>query len=254
MRHEVDADTFRADETDDLLDLLDQRGRRVREQEMRLVEKKDEPRFVAVTNLGEPLEELGQDPEKKRRVDLRRSDQFLRGKHIHHPAAPLVGLQEVVHVKHRLAEEGRAALLLDLEQRPLDGPDRRDRHMPVLGGELARVLTDQLQHRPQIFQIEDQQPRIVGHLEHQREHTLLRRVDAKQTAEKQRPQVGHRGTHRHSAAAEHIPEHDWRGAPLRRRRTDRFEALGEPGRQRTGGGHARQVAFDVGDEHGNTGR
>ena len=42
MRHEIDADTFRADEPDDLLDLLDKRAGASVEQEMRLVEKKDE--------------------------------------------------------------------------------------------------------------------------------------------------------------------------------------------------------------------
>ena len=71
LRHEIDADAFGSDQAHDLLDLLDQRGRRVREQEMRLVEEKDEPRLLGIANLRQPLEELGQHPEQKRRVQLR---------------------------------------------------------------------------------------------------------------------------------------------------------------------------------------
>src|SRR3546814_3774538 len=42
LRHEIDADALRADQADDLLDLVGQRGRRVVEQQMRLVEEEDE--------------------------------------------------------------------------------------------------------------------------------------------------------------------------------------------------------------------
>ena len=72
-----------------------------------------------------------------------------------------------------------AALLLDLEQRALDGADRRRRDVAVLGRELRRVVADELQHRAQVLQIEQQQPVVVGDLEDEREHALLRRVQAR---------------------------------------------------------------------------
>ena len=68
-----------------------------------------------------------------------------------------------------------AALLLDLEQRALDRADRRGRDVAVLGRELLRVVADVLQHRAQILQVEQQQAVVVGDLEHQRQHALLRR-------------------------------------------------------------------------------
>jgi hypothetical protein len=48
---EIDADALGADQPDDLLDLLQQRLRRVVEQEVRLVEEEDQPRLLRIADL-----------------------------------------------------------------------------------------------------------------------------------------------------------------------------------------------------------
>ena len=70
---EVDAHALGADETDDLFDLLQQDLRRVGEQEVGFVEEEDEPRLVLVADLGQPLEELGHQPQQEGRIGPRRS-------------------------------------------------------------------------------------------------------------------------------------------------------------------------------------
>ena len=64
----IDAHALGPDEADDLLDLLEQDRRGVREQEMGLVEEEDELRLVQVADLGQLLEKLGQEPEEEGRV------------------------------------------------------------------------------------------------------------------------------------------------------------------------------------------
>jgi hypothetical protein len=55
---EIDADALRADQAHDLLDFLQQRLRRVIEQEMRLVEEEDELRLVGIADLLKLFEQL----------------------------------------------------------------------------------------------------------------------------------------------------------------------------------------------------
>jgi hypothetical protein len=60
-------------------------------------------------------------------------------------------LHQVVEVKRRFAEQTFAILLFEREQGALDGADRRDGDIAVLGGELFRVLSGVLHHRTQVF-------------------------------------------------------------------------------------------------------
>jgi hypothetical protein len=60
-----------------------------------------------------------------------------------------------------------AALLFDLQQAALDRAHAGGADVAVLGGELAGVLAHVLEHRAQVFQIQQQQPVVVGDLEHQ---------------------------------------------------------------------------------------
>ena len=85
---------------------------------------------------------------------------------------PVAGLQQVVDVEHRLAEELVGALLLEREQAALDRADRRRRHVAVVGLELLRVVADVLQQRAQVLEVEQQQAVVVGDLEHERRARL----------------------------------------------------------------------------------
>jgi hypothetical protein len=72
LRDEVDADALGADQPHHLLDLVDQRRRRIVEQQVRLVEEEHQLRLVEVARFGQLLEQLGQQPEQEGRVQLRR--------------------------------------------------------------------------------------------------------------------------------------------------------------------------------------
>ena len=71
LRHEIDADPLRADQADHLLDLIQQRLRRVGEQKMRLVEEEAKLGFRLVAYLGQLLEQLGKEPQEKRGIEAR---------------------------------------------------------------------------------------------------------------------------------------------------------------------------------------
>src|SRR5437899_7628341 len=71
LRHEIDADPLRADQADHLLDLIQQRLRRVGEQKMRLIEEEAKLGFGLVADLGQLLEQLGEEPQEKRGIEAR---------------------------------------------------------------------------------------------------------------------------------------------------------------------------------------
>ena len=73
-----------------------------------------------------------------------------------------VGLDQVVDVEHRFAEEFVAALLFEREQTALDRADRGGGDVAVARREIALVVADELDHRTQIFEIDQQQVVVVG--------------------------------------------------------------------------------------------
>ena len=250
LSDEIDADAFRSDQAHDLLHFLEKRRGRVRKQKVRFVEEEHEHGLVGIADFGQALEQFREQPQQKCGVQLRRADQVVGGEDVHDTAAVWSGPQQVVDVEHRLAEEGCAALLLDLEERALDGADRRRRDIPVAGAKLGGAIGGKLQHRAKILEIEQQQAVVVRDLEHQREHALLRGVQVEQAAEEQRTEIGDRGANRIAAPPEHVPENGRRRAPLRLGEPDRLQPIAHLRRCRSGGGHARQVALDVGEEDG----
>src|SRR6478609_929027 len=82
LRHEINADTLRADETHDLLDCAHELLWCIVEEEMRLVEKEDQFRLFGIADLRQLLEQFGEEPEQKRRVETRRGHEFFRREHV----------------------------------------------------------------------------------------------------------------------------------------------------------------------------
>ena len=95
LRHEIDADALRSDQAHDLFDLVDERGRRIVEQQMRFVKEEDELRLVGIADLGKRLEHLGQQPEQEGRIKLRTGHQLVGGKDVHIAAALVVALDHI---------------------------------------------------------------------------------------------------------------------------------------------------------------
>ena len=92
-------------------------------------------------------------------------------------------------IEHRLAKEVVPALLSDLKQCTLDCTDRGGRNIAILNSEILRVVAHKLQHCTKVFHVKEQQAIIVGNLENQGQHALLRIVQIEQLAQQQRPHV-----------------------------------------------------------------
>ena len=148
LRNEVDADPLGSDESHDLLDLVLEGLRDVFEEQVRLVEEEDEFGLRQIAHFGKLLEELREEPEQERGVDLGRLHQPVGHEDVDDPPALCVGLHEIVDVEGGLAEKLFAALLLDDEQIALDRPDAGLGDVSVLDLELVRVVPHVLRHGP----------------------------------------------------------------------------------------------------------
>src|SRR5262249_15869856 len=140
---------------------------------------------LGIADLRQSLEKFGKHPQQKCGVDLRRPDQLVRNHDIHDPSSA-VSLKKILDVEHRLAKELVPALLLDFCERALYRANRRGGNVSVLGPEFLCAIADRLQHRTQVFQIQQQQSGIVRDLEHKREYALLGGIQVEQPTEQQR--------------------------------------------------------------------
>src|SRR5262249_27032158 len=127
LGHEIDADTLRADQPDDLFDLVHQRLGRVVKQEMRLVEEEDEFWFRRVADLGQLLEQLGQHPEQEGRIQPRALHQLVGNENVDHAPAVTIGTHEILQRKRRFAEKSCPTLVFQHQQLALNGSNRRPR-------------------------------------------------------------------------------------------------------------------------------
>ena len=253
LRDEVHADALRADQPHDLLDLVEQRLRRVVEQQVRLVEEEHELRLVGVADLGQLLEQLRQQPQQERRVEPRRLHQLVGGEDVDDAAAvrrsacrsSMLSIGSPKNLSPPCCSSASRPRWIA----PIAGGARRCRTRCV---NLLRVVADVLQHRAQVLQVEQQQAVVVGDLEHQlRARPACVSFRLSMRAEQQRAHVGDGGAHRMALLAEHVPER----RPGRRAnagassverfsRVRRASAISAPGWRDAG-----EVALDVGHEH-----
>ena len=130
---EVDADALGADQPHHLLDLLQQRLGRVVEQQVRLVEEEHELRLVEVADLGQLLEQLGEQPEQEGRVEPAALCMSLSAARMLMTPRPCASVCiRSSRFERGLAEEAFAALLLEREQAALDRADAGRRDVAVL--------------------------------------------------------------------------------------------------------------------------
>ena len=72
-----------------------------------------------------------------------------------------------------LAEEDVAALVLQPQQRPLDGADALGRHVPVGGDQASPIVVHVGEHGAQVLKIDELQAVVVRHTVHDVEDTRL---------------------------------------------------------------------------------
>src|SRR5919108_3879571 len=140
---------------------------------MGLIKKENQFRFVGIADLRQPFKQLGEQPEKKCRIKLRRINHFVRRKNIDHASSIAISLHHVVKVQGWLAKKLIRPLPFEFQQPALDGANARLGNIAVLSLELSRVIADVLQQGTKIFEIEQQQAVVVGNLEDQSQHTAL---------------------------------------------------------------------------------
>ena len=90
--------------------------------------------------------------------------------------------------------------------------NRRGCNVAVGRADFLRILANPLQHRAQIFEIEQQQPAFIRHAEHNVQHPFLGVVQLQQPRQHQRPHLRHRGANRVTGLPEQIPEHHRKAA------------------------------------------
>ena len=91
----IHADALAAHQPHHQLDALDQRLRRILEQQVRLVEEEHQLGLVEVADLGQLLEQLRQHPQQEGGVQARRIEQLVGGQDVDHALAVVDGLHEV---------------------------------------------------------------------------------------------------------------------------------------------------------------
>ena len=249
----IDADPLGPDQPRDLFDLVHQCLGRVVEQQVRLVEEEHQPRLVRVAHLGQRLEQFGQQPQQERRVEPGRPHQAVGGKDRDHAAPVGVGAHQVGQLQRRLAEDRRAALVLEHQQRALDRPDRLDRDIAITQRQVRALFADPDQQRLKVLEVEQRQPLFVGHAERDVQHTLLRLAQFQQSGQQQRPHLADRGPDRVALLAEEIPEQHRKGGIGIIGQADRGRAAGKGVMQlelgTAGLGQPAQVALHVRQDH-----
>ena len=143
-----------ADQTHDLLHLFEQCFRCVFKQQMRFVKEERDLRFVKVARLRQQLIQLGEHPEQKRAVKHRMLEQLGAFEDVHHAAAVVCPVEPVGDIERRFAEKQVAALVLECEQRALDGADGLRRNVAVADLIVVGVVRHKLQHGAQILEVE----------------------------------------------------------------------------------------------------
>ena len=251
LRDEINADALGADEAHDLLHRVEKRLGRAVEQKMRLVEEEDELGFVGVAHLGQRLEQFRKHPQQEGRVETRTAHQLVGGEDVDDPL-PALGADEVLQVERRLAEEGAGALVLQHQQLPLDRAHGRGGDVAELLLQLGPVVRDELEHRPEVLQVVQDEAVLVGDAEDDVDDAFLDVVRLDEAREQQRPHFGDRGADRMALLAEEVPEHHRKlvGLPFEAQFSG---ALGEMLLRLAGHGDAREVALHVGGEHRHAG-
>ena len=264
LGHEIDADPFGADQPHHLFDLVHQRLRRIVEQQMRLVEEKDELGFRRIACLRQLLEQLRQHPQQEGRVQPRALHQLVGHQDVDHAPAVAVGAHEILQRQRRLAEKFRAALVFQYQQLALDGSDcrlgdvaeplrgladRRQRIVVAVSPLLAAVRDDRIQQRPKILHIDQCKAVVVGDTERNVQHAFLYIIQIKHPRQQQRPHFGDSGAHRMALLAEYIPKYrrELVGLEVEAHVAGPFddEILGF-----ADFGDAGEVSLDVGGKHG----
>ena len=115
-------------------------------------------------------------------------------------------MHEVVQLEARFAEEHVGALVLEGQEVPLDRPDAGRRDPAIFRLEFVGVVPGVLGQGPEVFEVEEVEPAIVGDAEDDAHDPALDVVEIEEAREKEGPHVGHGRPYRMALLAEDVPE------------------------------------------------
>ena len=139
---------------------------------MGLVEEEHQLGKFHITHLGHLRVQLGDEPQQESGVELWLEHKLVCHEHVHYALA-ILGVEKVLDVEGRLAEELLSALVLKGEDGALDGSDAGGGDVSVLGGETGCVLAYEIQHHTQVLEVQEQQIRLVSDPEEYVQHSFL---------------------------------------------------------------------------------
>ena len=206
LGYEVDADTLGTDETDDLVDLLDKEGRCIVKEQVRFIKEEYDLRLIEIANLRQILVELAHEPQEECRVEKRLVKELCRIENIDHSASGGIGLQEVQNIESRLGEERLGTLVSKKRDASLDRADRRGGDVTIGKFVFVSVVTDVGEQETEVLKVKDQESLIISDAEDHGHNRALYIGKTQHTAEKDRTELGDRGSHRDAHRSENIVE------------------------------------------------
>src|SRR5262249_16263203 len=133
-------------------------------------------------------------------------DQLVGGENIHDTATIAIGTQKIREIERGLAKERFGALVFEHQQLPLHSAHRRRRDIAVLFLQLGGMIGDETKNRPQVLQVEQRKPLLVGDAERNIENAFLGIIELQETRQQQRAHFGNRRADWVALLAENVPE------------------------------------------------
>ena len=247
---EPDADALGTDQPHHLLHLLHQGLWGSVEQKMGLVEEEGQLGLVQVARFGQHFIQLGEHPQQEGGVQQGMLEQLLALQNVHDAPAVFRPVHPVGNIQSGLAEEDVAALVLQLQQRTLDGAHGLAGDVAVGQLVLLGIVTHVLDHAPQVLQVDEQQPLVVGDAEYNAQDAALGAVQPQQAAQQLRPHLGDGGADGMALPAVYVEEADGVGGVVEAGDAHGVDAAADVLVLAAGQAHAGQVPLDVRQEHG----
>ncbi len=188
------------------MDLVFDHFGQIGKEQVRFIEEEHQLGLLRIAHFRQPFKEFAEQPQQEGGVELGRIDEFIGSQNIDHAITLGIGLQQVIQVERRLPQELVRPLLLERQQAALHGAHAGGGDVAVLGLKLFGMRAHVLQHRLQVFEIEQQQPLVIGDFENGCQHACLGVVQVEQAAKEQGTHIGHGRPDRMPLLAKHIPE------------------------------------------------
>ena len=139
---------------------------------MSLVEEEYELRKIHISHLGKLAVDLGKQPKKESGIEFGILHQPV-GRKDAQDTLSTIGLQKVIDVECRLAEELLGPLALEAQQGPLDGSYAAVGHIPVAGTVFGGVVRNITDHGTEVLEVDKKQPLVVCNAEDDIHHPAL---------------------------------------------------------------------------------